>query len=208
MSWHLLPCLWLSLSAHRDHRMLGDAGLPMTGAPLAVPDRDGCGWWRRLWRGRLGGWAATRAGAVPRAGRPRGCLGEHPARVPVLLLVFCLSMVSAGPVATRGRYRSVVHSTTKRWHWSARVGLYLGLARFDGHPVRQSGATPAVSRIVLRGGPRDGHVVRHALHPNHYVSPLSGPVACGRRQDDQAWRSVVNEHLPVYDYVGPADTPG
>lgn len=92
--------------------------------------------------------------------------------------------------------------------WSSEGDL-IGLWRSDqGQQTGETAPPGAVSRIVLRGGPRDGHVVQHALHPEDYVSPYAGRSHVWRRQDDQAWRPVGNEHLPVYDYVGLADTPG
>jgi hypothetical protein len=61
--------------------------------------RGGCRWPGRVWRAPPGrvGWAATRAGVLPRAGGLCECFGEHPHARHAAPGALSLSLAMVGP---------------------------------------------------------------------------------------------------------------
>jgi hypothetical protein len=72
----------------------------------------------------------------------------------------------------------------------------------DQHAPPATNEPLGFSRIVLRGGPRDGEIAQHDRYPADYVTMTGSRWHTWRRLNSQAWRRIGNDDLPVYDYAG------
>jgi hypothetical protein len=141
-----------------------------------------------VWSGGVSAVAATLSGVV--ASRTTKALGESGwfiALLVIALIAFAILLAAGAPDLIG---------------WLGERRERAGTAESEPPP----GPT-VVSRIILRGGPRSWHAVQHSRHPDDYVGVYGGQRHLWRRMDDQAWRPVGDQHLPVYDYVGLAADP-